>query len=82
MQLPISYELSRRYMVFIIDIALVVCSLQIGVYMERYGVRPSACLSVCPSVGRQQQNCSGIAAESPAGSRDRWIAEGSLQSDQ
>jgi len=42
----------------------------------------SACLSVCPSMGRQQQNCSGFAAASPADSRDRWIAEGSLQSDQ
>jgi len=79
MQLPISYELSRRYTVFIIDIALVVCSLPIGVYMERYGVRLSVCLSQHGSTAAELQwDC----AESPAGSRDRWIAEGSLQSDQ
>jgi len=55
MQLPISYELSRRYMVFIIDIALVVCSLPIGVYMERYGVRLPVCLSQHGSTAAELQ---------------------------
>ena len=44
--------------------------------MKRYDVRPYVCLSVCPSMGPQQQTrCCGFAAVGPAVRRCRSLQQ-------